>query len=463
MDLRTPRLLKRLSDRIESSRILPEDPEATRHTQTALEQHKREGVELAVRSRWVALSVIAVLLPILNPDWGMLYYHVLLLGLAGVGWLQRRFARVGQSRTELLILALDLALMTFTLVFPNPFLQGEWPTAMVYQFENFIYFFVILASGTLAYSWRTILAMGNWTMAMWMLALGLIWMFGHTDPVLTQAAQDAFPDPNMATIMDPNAVNFDGRLQEVVVFMIVAAILAVSVRRFNRLLLINASLARERENLSRYFSPNVVDELSHNDQPLKEIRSQDVAVLFVDVVGFTRMAANSTPEAIIEVLRAFHTRMETQVFENGGTLDKYLGDGLMATFGTPFAGEADAVNALRCAKAMIQSVAQWNSERRAAGEAEIETRFGLHYGPVVLGDIGSNRLEFAVIGNTVNVSARLEQVTRDMGVQLAMSDDMRCRVVDEAGENDPVLAGLYQQPPQPIRGLDQPLQVWTLN
>lgn len=457
------RFLSRLSDTVERFRALPESNVSTRHTKSALEKHKREGIELAVRSRWVALAVVAVMLPFLNPAWEMLYYHGLLLALAGVGWLQRRVARVGQSKAELAVLALDLTLMTFILVFPNPFLQGDWPTAMVYRFDNFVYFFVILAAGTLAYSWRTIIAMGNWTVLLWMGALGLVWWFGTRNDTLSDAARTAFPDADMFELLDPNAVNFDGRLQEAVVFMIVAAILAVSVRRFNRLLLTNAALARERENLSRYFSPNVVDELSHNDQPLKEIRSQDVAVLFVDVVGFTRMASQTTPEATIKILRAFHGRMEKQVFEYGGTLDKYLGDGLMATFGTPFAGAEDAANALRCAKAMIQSLAQWNSERHAAGEPEIEARFGLHYGPVVLGDIGSNRLEFAVIGNTVNVSARLEQVTRDMGVQLAMSDQMRKRVVDETNEADPVLAGLSQRPPQVIRGLDQPLPVWTLN
>ena len=132
-----------------------------------------------------------------------------------------------------------------------------------------------------------------------------------------------------------------------------------------------------------------------------------MAVLFVDIVGFTRFASERDPQAVIEILRGFHSRMEAEVFRHGGTLDKYLGDGLMATFGTPFPSDQDAINALRCARAMIDSLARWNAERRAAGEPEIAGSFGLHYGPVVLGDIGANRLEFAVIGNTVNVASRL--------------------------------------------------------
>ena len=101
--------------------------------------------------------------------------------------------------------------------------------------------------------------------------------------------------------------------------------------------------------------------------------------------------------------------MEQEVFRHSGTLDKYLGDGLMATFGTPFVGEADAGNALRCAQAMMAAADRWNNQRKTAGETPIRVSFGLHYGPVVLGDIGLTCLEFAVIGSTVNAASRLDE------------------------------------------------------
>ena len=96
----------------------------------------------------------------------------------------------------------------------------------------------------------------------------------------------------------------------------------------------------------------------------------------------------------------------------------------MATFGTPFAGEADASNALRCAQAMMVAAERWSGERKAAGEAPIHVSFGLHYGPVVLGDIGLTCLEFAVIGSTVNVASRLEALTRPLDCALVASDDL---------------------------------------
>jgi class 3 adenylate cyclase len=205
----------------------------------------------------------------------------------------------------------------------------------------------------------------------------------------------------------------------------------------------------------------LVEELSKNDEPLKQVRTQNVAVLFVDIVGFTAFADTRTPEEVVRTLREFHALMEQEVFRHSGTLDKYLGDGLMATFGTPFAGKDDASNALRCAQAMMAAADRWNGERKAAGEAPIRVSFGLHYGPVVLGDIGLTCLEFAVIGSTVNAASRLEALTRTLDCALVVSDDLVRRAKAEIGSADAVFQPLKAQAPQAIRGLEHPIAIWT--
>lgn len=435
--------------------------ETSRYTVQALEDHKREGADLAVRARWAALVVIAMLLPFLNPTLSVLYYEVALGLMALNGWFMRRAARVGVSRAELALIFFDLLLITCVLVIPNPFATDAFPTAVVFEFGNFIYFFVILTGATLAYSWRTIMAIGNWTAAMWLIAAGLVWWFGTTDADLGEQVRAAFgSDAQLFGLFDPNAVKFDLRTQEIVVFVICAYTLALTVRRFNRLLLGHAVLERERSNLSRYFSPNVVAELSKGDEPLKETRTHDAAVLFVDLVGFTQMAANQSPEDVIATLRGFHGCMEEEVFRHGGTLDKYLGDGLMATFGTPFAGEHDATNALTAVFAMTSALERFNEDRRIAGLPELQASFGLHYGPVVLGNIGRNRLEFAVIGNTVNVASRLEALTRSLGAIIVVSDAIVRRAVAEGNDSAPFLELLDMRPPQDVRGIDEPVPVW---
>jgi adenylate cyclase len=417
---------------------------------------------LAVRARWVALAVIALTLPIMNPHWEVIYYIVSLGLFAVIGWAQLKVGKAGVSRPELFLMFCDLALLTFIAVVPNPWSPGGWPIGMQFRFNTFIYFFVLLATAPLAYSWRTVIAMGTWTAALWAVGVGWVWLQPETHAALAERVRAAVgSDVRMFALIDPTAINIAARFQEIVVFLIVAVTLAVAVRRSNALLVSHAGIERERTNLARYFSPNVVEQLSKNDEPLKQVRTENVAVLFADIVGFTAYADGRSPAEVIGTLRRFHERMEREIFRHEGTLDKYLGDGLMATFGTPFPGASDAGNALRCAQTMLGAIDDLNRERRHRGEPPIRISIGLHYGQVVLGDIGLNRLEFAVIGTTVNAASRLESLTREFGCAIIASDGLVQQARAETSSSDADFTHLVAQPPQAIRGLEQPLGIWT--
>ena len=221
--------------------------------------------------------------------------------------------------------------------------------------------------------------------------------------------------PRVFEVLDPNSIQFTNRVQEVTVFIIVAVILGVKSRRASQLLMRQADLAAERANLSRYLPPSMVDELAHRNEPMGGVRSQEVAVLFADIVGFTRYAESHTPDDVIALLRDFHAALEEVVFSHGGTLDKYMGDGLMASFGTPNASPQDAANAIATAFAMQESIGRLNAERAGKGLEPIRLSVGVHYGPVIMGDIGNaRRMEFAMLGDTVNVASRLEAATRSL-------------------------------------------------
>src|SRR6185437_11856837 len=148
-----------------------------------------------------------------------------------------------------------------------------------------------------------------------------------------------------------------------------------------------AAAERARNNLSRYFSPNIVEMLAERDEPLGAVRRQTVAVLFVDIVGFTRMAEQMTPEAVVTMLRQFHDRMTAQIFACGGTVEKYIGDEIFAVFGLPTPGAEDASNALVCAGRMIAALGPWSEERQQRGEPPLTIGIGLNYGPAVIGDV----------------------------------------------------------------------------
>jgi adenylate cyclase len=135
----------------------------------------------------------------------------------------------------------------------------------------------------------------------------------------------------------------------------------VKLREVERL---RAAAERARTNLSRYFSPNIVELLAAQDEPLGAVRRQTVAALFCDIVGFTRMAEAMTPEAVMTLLRGFHERMTAQIFACGGTIEKYIGDEIFAVFGIPTASAEDPANALRCADMMLAAIDRWNKRAR---------------------------------------------------------------------------------------------------
>ena len=185
-------------------------------------------------------------------------------------------------------------------------------------------------------------------------------------------------------------------------------------------------------------------------------------MLFADIVGFSQVAERQSPQEMVAMLREFHSLMERAVFDNGGTLDKFLGDGLMATFGTPDTGPEDAANGLRCAHAMQVSVTAWNAERRARGGEAIWLSVGMHYGEVVLGDIGSERrLEFAVLGDVVNVASRLEALTRDLDASIIVS--AACiEALESASAAPALLEAFVAGGPQNLRGREETIDIWKL-
>jgi adenylate cyclase len=431
----------------------------------ALEADKREGLLLAVKARWVALLFIGPFLVSLNPTWSVLYYEVLLAGFALIGWLQIKVGRLGKSPMELALIFCDLGLMTVALVLPNPFWPSVVPLEMQYHLGGFSYFFIFLAGATLAYSWRTVLAYGVWTGAFWI--LGLVWVSYQpaTLPEISAQIQTILANyPHMLEHLDPNDPQISRRVQEIFVFMIAAGILALAGRRTNNLLRRQAAAARERANLARHFPPNIADQLAHRDQPLGAVRDQDVAVMFVDIVGFTHFAEHREAGEVVGTLREFHSRMETAVFDHNGTLEKFLGDGLMVTFGTPEPGPRDASNALACAEAMVAAMDQWNTERGRIGAEPIRISIGVHFGRVVLGDIGSERrLEFAVLGDAVNVASRLEHLTRELGVRVAVSGDLVAAFKREAGvDAGQRLSRLDRVDSRALRGREDATEIWTL-
>lgn len=440
--------------------IADEDEITNKHLRDVLMESKREGLVFAVKARFIALTAVSVLVVFMVGDWSVLYYHFLLMLFMLNGWAQLQVGRVGRSRKEMLLLLVDLTLMAITVGVPNPFSDETWSVALQYKWSNFPYFYIILATATMAYSWRTLSAVAWYTVILW----GAVLLYTYSQPVIlpdinSQIGVLLADYPNIWEQVDFGGLEIPGRIQDVVLFCIVTGILMLSSWRSNRLLERQASAVRERSNLARYFAPSLVEHLAERDDPLGEVRAQSVVVMFVDIVGFTKMAEHDAPDKVVKFLREFHGRMEKAVFDHHGTLDKFLGDGLMIIFGTPHTSPDDAKNALECAVAMQETIAEWNEMRSEKALSLVKLSIGLHYGEVVLGDIGSERrMEFAVLGDVVNVSSRLEALTRTVGASVVASE----MVMAAAGEDAVQKAGFELIGSQEIRGREEPVTIWGI-
>ncbi len=160
----------------------------------------------------------------------------------------------------------------------------------------------------------------------------------------------------------------------------------------------------------------------------------------------------------------FHAILQNEVFAAQGTLDKTMGDGLMATFGIPVASGADPGRALRCARAMLRAMDKWNGEREAIGLPAIRIGIGIHYGPVVSGNVGSEqRLAFEVIGDTVNTASRLQNLSKELGVRLAVSAEIIAAATREHNEPaESVTEGFKSEGDVTLRGRDAPIAVYSM-
>ena len=192
-----------------------------------------------------------------------------------------------------------------------------------------------------------------------------------------------------------------------------------------------AKVERSNSQLGRYFSPEVREEIEKNsltDSKMVETE-QNVAVMFTDIEQFTKLSEGMTSTQVLSLISEYQSKMVAAIFQNGGTVDKFIGDSVMATFGTPTSRGNDCQNAINCARQMQVAMRQWEKERDERNLPIIRHRIGIHYGPCFVGNVGSeDRVEFTVIGDAVNVANRVCEACKDLDTSILITEDVKIRL-----------------------------------
>ena len=248
-----------------------------------------------------------------------------------------------------------------------------------------------------------------------------------------------FTNDHLILAADGNAIN-SGMFQQNLVIAILLAACLYSLTLFYRWALKSSvELEKSKENYRRYFSPAIGDEIENGDLVIGQDGSRvtDVAVLFTDIVGFTKLSERMDPQDVLDLLSEYQTLMVDAIFQHKGTVDKFIGDAVMANFGTPRSHGNDAQNAFDCGVLMNHKLAEWNKVRVEEGLSEIQHRIGIHYGKCVVGNMGSEqRLEFAVIGDAVNVASRICDACKNFDTNFLVSADVANRITHDVPSED---------------------------
>jgi adenylate cyclase len=295
----------------------------------------------------------------------------------------------------------DTALL-MTLIWSFHAQYGQ-PGAFSLKVPTFVYVFVFIALRALRFDYRYVLLTGisfaiGWTLVL-MAAIRL-----DGAGAITR---------NFGHYLTSNSILIGAELDKILAILLVTGLLAATVKRAQAMLVLATREEAAGREIRRFLSGGVAEAITKSDELVEagEAVERDAAIVMLDIRGFTRLAAAMPPQRLVELLTSFHARIVPLIEAHNGVIDKFLGDGVMITFGAVKPSSTACADALRALDDIMREAAAWRRDVADAGRGlTLEVNGSAAAGPVVFATLGSaKRLEFTVIGDAVNLAAKLEK------------------------------------------------------
>ncbi|MEX2408346.1 MAG: adenylate/guanylate cyclase domain-containing protein, partial [Rhodovibrionaceae bacterium] len=318
-----------------------------------------------------------------------------------------------------LSIVIDMTLL-FVLIWSFHIQYGQ-PASFYLKVPTLLYVFIFIALRALRFDARFVIAAGATAVLGWCILVFYATAVDMQDDMITR---------DFVYYMTSNAVLIGAEFDKILTILTVTAILGFALIRGRQLLVRSVSEGVAAQELSRFFSPEVAARIKGADRAIRAGMGEihPAAVLNLDLRGFTRLVGRRDSGEVMALLGAYQALAVPIVQKHGGSIDKFLGDGIMATFGGPGSSQSYAADALPALRELLDAGRAWQDERAAAGKPAPAVNGAIATGEILFGAVGDEtRLEYTVIGDAVNLSAKLEKHNKELssgGVVTAESYDL---------------------------------------
>jgi adenylate cyclase len=290
-------------------------------------------------------------------------------------------------------------------------LQYQQPPSFYLKSPTLLYVFIFIALRALRFEARYVITAGV------VAAVG--WAAMAVYATLASGGMDVVTR-DYVYYLTSNSVLKGAELDKVITILTVTAIIAAAITRAHKLLIKAVAEGTAAQDLSRFFSPEIARQITTAEQEVTAGTGQarDAAILMVDIRRFTRLSSIVKPDELVCLLAEYQSRMVPIIQSYGGTIDKFMGDGIMATFGAAVTSPTYAADALKAVDDIMKSAAAWSAELQHANKPPLKAGAAVATGRIIFGAVGDKtRMEYTVIGDAVNLSAKLEKHTKSEGVR----------------------------------------------